>query len=138
MSQHSTTPDVLKTVPSHDTFTLTLSHLIAGDAPVIKDAKCEFTYIWDFEKNMGLAHLVSIDDCVVNITLHPLGIQGQLDFMSDIPPTPYVINGQRVVIYRVILDINPANNDREAAIMFNEDGSVIQSTPNFDSAKANS
>lgn len=125
---------VENTVPSTATFTLTLSKLLQGASPVIANAKCEFTYIWDFTKNMGLAHLISIDNCAVNITLHPLGIAGTLDFMSDIPPTNYVINGQRVVLNRIILDINLANNARSGAIMFNNDGSVIEATDNFDAA----
>lgn len=35
-------------VPSHDTLTLTLSEVVGGGKPVIADAKCEFSYIWDF------------------------------------------------------------------------------------------
>ena len=128
---------VENTVPSSATFTVTLSKLLKGQSPVIANAKCEFTYIWDFTKNTGIAHLNSIDNCIVNITLHPLGIAGYLDFMSDLQqPTSYVINGQRVVLNRIILDINLTNNERSAAIMFNNDGSVLEATDNFDAASA--
>ncbi len=120
-------------VPPHAIFTLVLSKLIKGKKPVIKDAKCEFTYNWDFETNMGLAHLISINHSSVDIKLHPLGIAGYMDFMSDMKPTSFVINGQRVIIYRVILDIKLDDNERSAAIMFNEDGSIIEATDNFQS-----
>lgn len=122
---------MLNSVPPHATFTVTLSQLLAGPAPVIKDAKCTFSYTWDFKRNMGLAHLISINDSPINITLHPLGISGILGFMSDIPPTPFQINGQTVVIYRVILDIYLSDGERAAAIMFNKDGSVIEATANW-------
>lgn len=123
--------DTNSIVPSQATFSVILSKLFKGDKPIIANAKCEFSYTWDFQKNMGLAQLVSIDGCIQNITLHPLGIQGYLDFMSDIPPTSVVINGQIVVLNRIILDINLATNERSAGIMFNSDGSCIQTTENF-------
>lgn len=117
-------------IPSQAKFNSTLSNTLKG-SPVISNATCEFEYNWDFSKNMGLAHLISIDNCNFNITLHPLGISGMLGFMSDIPPTPVVINGQRVVLYRIILDIDLKSGERKAAIMFNEDGSTIQTSPNW-------
>lgn len=83
---------------------------------------------------MGLAHLVSINNCAVNVTLHPLGIAGTLAFMSDIPPTPVVINGQRVTLYRVILDIYLSDGEQAAAVMFNEDGSCIETTETWRAA----
>ena len=45
--------------------------------------------------------------------------------------SPFVINGQRIVIFRVILGIRMEDNERTAAIMFNENGSCIESTDNF-------
>lgn len=122
-------------VPSQATFSLVLSHLYKGSKAVIPNANCVFSYTWNFEKNTGLAKLVSIDNCEVNITLHPLGIKGYLDFMSDMPPTDYVINGQRVVLNRIILNIELATNKRSGGIMFNKNGDVIQTTDNFLHAK---
>ncbi|MGX7666799.1 hypothetical protein [Flavobacterium pedocola] len=125
-----------QTVPSQATFSLVLSHLYKGVKPVIANANCVFSYSWNFEKNMGLAQLVSIDNCELNITLHPMGIQGYLDFMSDMPPTSVVINGQRVVLNRIILNVELATNKRSGGIMFNENGDTIQTTDNFNTAKA--
>ena len=121
----------MSNVPSHDRFTVSLSQVLDGKKPVIKDARCEFAYNWDFKTNVGLAHLLSIDGCELDITLHPLGLAGTLAFMSDMPPTRVVINGQRVVLYRIILDIYLSDGERAAAVMFNEDGSVIETTGNW-------
>lgn len=118
-------------IPSHATFTLTLNKVYGGGAPVIRNAKCEFSYIWDFDKNMGLAHLISIDNCVLNITMNPIGLAGILGFMAAIPPTPVVINGQRVVLYRIILNIYKNDGVRAAAVMFNNDGSCIEITDSW-------
>jgi len=120
----------------HVSFDLTLNEQVRGeqvlDAPI-----CHFHYDWDEKKNMGIANLQTINGSPVNITLHPLGIAGELDFMSDMEPTTFhiaTVDGKpnvtkEVVIYRVILDIRGDN--RSAAIMFNEDGSSIQASKGF-------
>ncbi len=117
----------------NESFELTLSKQIAGEQ-VLDNPVCLFHYEWDESTNMGIAMLQSINSTPVNIVLHPLGIEGQLDFMSDMEPTTYSVkaandNGTamvKVVIYRVILDIT--KEGKEAAIMFNEDGSSIEGT----------
>ena len=119
-------------VPPSATFDLMLNKVIEGQSP-LEDANCQFTYQWDFGTNTGEARLLSIKGDRVKIILHPLGIEGYLDFMSDMPPTPYIINGQEVIISRVILDIELSNNARSAALMFG-DGSIL-GTPNFSTAK---
>ncbi len=119
-----------KNLPQQDSFTLQLTKTINGN-PVIANANCNFSYNWDFQKNMGLAHLDKINNCAIGITLHPLGISGRLAFMSDMPPTNYVINGQQVTLFRVILDIEPATGIKSAAIMFNKNGSPIETTANW-------
>ena len=121
-------------------FGLILSETLAGKT-VLENPKCEFTYHWDFETNMGLANLISINGTQVNITLHPLGIAGSLDFMSDIPPTTYAVNASNddsvalieIVVYRVILDMDAKGENPKAAIMFNEDGSTIETSAGFNS-----
>jgi hypothetical protein len=80
---------------------------------------------------MGQAHLITLNECAVDITLHPLGLSGILAFMSSIPPTPVVIHGQRVILDRIILDIYLDDGERAAAIMFNEDGSCVETTANW-------
>lgn len=124
-------------------FDLTLSEVIRGEQ-VLENPSCEFSYHWDFETGMGLALLQSINGTPVNITLHPLGIHNQLDFMSDMQPTKYLVNATNddtialieVVIYRVILDMDAQGENPKAAIMFNIDGSTIQTSPGFDEGSA--
>jgi hypothetical protein len=120
-------------VPPQATFTLVLSKLYQGMSPVIPDARCEFSYNWNFLTNMGSAELISINNAKVNIPLFPEGIAGMLGFMSDIAtPQTFNINGQMVQISRVILNVMLSSGDRKGGIMFpTPQGMVIQTTPNF-------
>lgn len=119
-------------------FSLVLSQTLKGKE-VLKNPSCDFSVSWDFEKNMGLATLHSINGSAVNITLHPLGISGSLDFMSDMEPTTFSINASNdnsialieIVIYRVILDLDAKAENPSAAIMFGEKGNTIQTSNNF-------
>lgn len=128
-------------VPAEAQFDLILSEQLQGE-PVLDNPSCHFSYHWNFETGMGLAQLHSINGSPVNITLHPLGIAGELDFMSDMEPTSYVVNASNddsialieIVIYRVILDIDLKSGDRKAAIMFNRDGSSIEASRGFNEA----
>ncbi|NVK66026.1 MAG: hypothetical protein HWE22_15660 [Flavobacteriales bacterium] len=124
-------------------FSLTLDQVLRGES-VLKNPNCEFSYHWDFEKNMGLAQLISINGTHVNITLHPLGIAGQLDFMSDMQPTKFMVNATNdesialveVVIYRVILDTDEKGQNPKAAIMFGMDGDTILTSAGFNEGSA--
>ncbi|PCI94962.1 MAG: hypothetical protein COB15_12980 [Flavobacteriales bacterium] len=125
-------------VPTQATFSLTLNQQLKG-TPVLDNPVFEYYYNWNFEKSVGIAMLKSINGTPVNITLHPLGIQANIDFMTDMEPTTYSVNASNddssalidIVIYRVILDINLASGDRSGATMFNEDGSNIQASFGF-------
>lgn len=129
------------TLPPNAQLDLVLSEQLEGKQ-VLENPSCHFSYHWDFEKGMGLAQIHSINGSPVNIPLHPLGIAGSLDFMSDMEPTKYTVNASNdqtialveVYIYRVILDIDLKTGDKKAAIMFNPDGSSIQASPGFNVA----
>lgn len=125
-------------------FSLTLDEVLKGTA-VLENPSCEFSYHWDFEKNTGLALLNSINGTHVNITLHPLGITGQLDFMSDMDPTVYVVKASdnpdiigtiNVTINRVILDMDSKGENPKAAIMFGTDGDTLQASSGFSEGSA--
>ncbi|TMM28663.1 hypothetical protein FDT66_13755 [Polaribacter aestuariivivens] len=119
-------------------FSLVLSQTLKGKT-VLEKPSCRFSVNWDFEKNMGLATLHSINGSEVNITLHPLGISGSLDFMSDIKPTSFSVNANNdnsvalveVIIYRVILDLDEKGENPSVAIMFGKNGENIQTSQNF-------
>jgi len=123
-------------IASKSKFDLVLGKTIKG-TPVLANPECSFSYDWDFDRNMGLAYLESIKNTSLNLTLHPLGIAGILAFMSDISPITVTINGKEIVIFRVILNIDLVSGIRKAAIMFNQDGSTIQTTDNWENEHAN-
>ncbi|MGV7108084.1 hypothetical protein [Flavobacterium sp. U410] len=127
---------MLNTIFSKAKFDLVLNKPIKG-TPVLENPNCSFSYNWDFDKNMGLARLESIENTGLNLTLHPLGIAGILAFMSDMSPLTVTIDGKEVVIFRVILDIDLVSGIKKAAIMFNQDGSTIQTTDNWENEHAN-
>ena len=112
-------------------FTLTLDTLIKGNALVLPNAHCTFSYHGDAEKKIGQAQLSSINGSMLAITLYPEGLTEKLSFFSDIQPTAYTIKGVSVVINKVLLQLIPEKNIQMAAIEFNYDGAVIQATANF-------
>ena len=118
-------------LPPIFSFEAVLSKLVRGSFPVLPNAVCQFSVHWNFSTNEGYATLLKINNTPVNITLHPLGIAGQLDFMSDMKPTSYFIEGKEIIVYRVILDTKAVGSSislSSAAIMFNKDGSCIEAT----------
>lgn len=124
-------------------YTIILDTQLQG-TETLKNPSCEFHINWDFDKNEGLAMLHTINGSPVNITLHPLGIAGQLDFMSDMEPTTFTVNASNdnsialveVVIYRVILDTDAKVENPQAAIMFGENGENIQTSSGFQKGSA--
>lgn len=115
----------------HVSFDLTLSETLQGKS-VLKNPELEFDYVWNVESNTGIANLRSINGTPVNIVLHPLGIKGQLDFMSDIEPTPYHVDALpgpeteiiTIIIERVILDVD---GEKRTAAMIYDHGTIIAS-----------
>ena len=128
-------------IPAEDTFELKLTKTIPTELQATNlqatnyKFNCKFRYKWNFSTNMGLAYLLTIGGTQVDFELHPMGIAGALDFMSDIPPTPVTIDGQEVIIYRVILDCSSDGTNRACAIMFGEKGSHIEASESFAAEK---
>jgi len=80
---------------------------------------------------MGEASLDAINYIDVGIVLHPTGIAGMLAFMSDMKPTGYQIDGQNLILNRIVLMIDAETGGRRAGIMFNDDGSTIEVSGNW-------
>ena len=124
------------------TFTLVLDHQIGSGHCTLHNPCCEFTYTWDFDKNMGSAIMNTLNYGEVSIQMFPLGISGQLDFMSDMRPTNFEVNAAcddsialiGVVISRVILDMDANGENPSAAIMFGETGDCILASAGFGEA----
>ena len=100
--------------------------------PVLPTPRCRFRYNLDFSKSYGSASLNAIDNVPVDITLYPLGGEGMWDFISEMPPTRFVVNGQPVFICRVALNIDLFTGEESAAIVFHQPRASILSTSNFD------
>lgn len=120
-------------IPSKSSFEIVLTKTITGKT-VIESPLCTFSYTWDFNKNMGEATLDAINYNKLGIMLHPTGIEGVLAFMSDMKPTGYQIDGRQVVLNRVVLMIDSATSEHRAGIMFNDTGSTIEVSDNWQNA----
>jgi hypothetical protein len=90
---------------THEQFTLTLDRVIDGDPPSYLPLTCKFQYFWDFPKNEGLAHLMTMNDGKVNQIMLPLGIKDQLDFKTPKDFTAILGDDTRVEVIAVILDL---------------------------------
>ncbi len=112
-----------------ETFSLLLDKVVSGP-PTLKEARCRFSYIWDFPRNMGHATLLSIDEVEVNLNMFPLGIEGWLDFMNTDLTQVELLDEQNITLFRVILDLK-APDIRKAALMIGKDGQEILATQNW-------
>ncbi|MEO9805025.1 MAG: hypothetical protein ABJF04_17340 [Reichenbachiella sp.] len=118
--------------PIKATFILNLNRLIRGKQVKIKNAKCKFTYTWDPQKARGMGRLISIGGVKLNIDLSATGLLGKLAFVSAKSKTA-VIEGEVIFIKTVALDIDLKNNQKSAAILFEEDFSwYTQATQNWE------
>ena len=122
-------------LPSPVYFDLELTKAIQG-TPVVPNAKCKFCVQWNSATAEGLAYLMEMDGTPLDIKLYPLGLAGILAFASDIDPTTYTINGNPVVIKRVVLEVDNNISNGSSAITFNVNGSVIQGSANWDVTNA--
>lgn len=120
----------------HVSFDLTLDKEIRGVSE-LKNPVCLFHYDWDASTNTGIAMLQSINGTPVNITLHPIGLKNELDFMSDMEPTHYSVSASNdhaialidIIIDRVILDVDGAQ--RSAALMLGQMKDTIIGSEGF-------
>ena len=109
-------------IPPKDEFDLVLNKTEAGQPP-LSDPLCRFSYEWNFETGEGNAELVSINGVKASFPLYPIGLEGTLSFMSDMEPTPILIGEADIIIYRVMIDVNENTDQRNASIMFGDNGS---------------
>ncbi|KAF7985159.1 hypothetical protein HWV62_7734 [Athelia sp. TMB] len=122
-------------------YTLTLDKIISSQGPPIIDTvECKFSYFWDWVRNTGSATLRTIDGVKVNMILHPLGIEGHLDFMSAAKPKLVKLpGGKTILIDRVILDLIGPDDAKAALIISNATsqiaGNEIIGTQNWEANK---
>lgn len=118
-------------LPPQATFELVLDKELQAGGCQLESPTCEFSYNYNFSTDIGSGELVSIDGVAVNIALYPAGLANVYEFLSDLNPLPsFEIDGQEVVIYRVVMDLYE-DGSRAAVVMFNEDGSCIEASENW-------
>jgi len=112
----------------HLHFTLKLDKLYnstRADKLLVEPCDAKFSTHYNVARKWGTAELVSINKTKLNITLHPMGIQGADDFMSNIekgkePTIQDPRTKKEVPIFRVILDTKNLTDDRVGSIMFGD------------------
>ncbi|KAK6336111.1 hypothetical protein TWF696_001679 [Orbilia brochopaga] len=122
--------------PPTGTFNLTLSKTYEGEAPAFLPIDVQFSYEWDFPRNMGHATVVAIgSNNTVNQDMFPMGISGILAFMAR-ERFPVTIQGpagqEEIFAYRVLLNMDKDTLEtKKAAIMLGTEGDVIITTENW-------
>jgi len=109
---------------SHETFTLILSRTIVWKGLTkLLNAKCQFTYTWDWAEKKGLATLDNIWGIPIGMRLLPVGHESgsKLEFMSTGKPIPFEWFSL-FYIERIILDVS--SPDRKAVMMLSDELSV--------------
>ena len=76
------------TLPNHKSISFTLSQIERGtNCPIIlNNAKLVIDFDYNFEQNLGLAHIRELQSVQWTEVLHPLGLSDYYAFMSDMKP----------------------------------------------------
>ncbi|HAT1847902.1 TPA: hypothetical protein I9258_002524 [Legionella pneumophila] len=116
-------------LPSHASILFTLANTDRSNScpALLHNAKVVVDYDYNFERNMGLAHLRQLQSTKWSETLHPLGLSNYYAFMSDMKPKAVQIEGGEVTIYRIIFHLYK-NGDSRIYLMINQDGECIMSS----------
>lgn len=120
----------LYALPPHDKITLFLTQIEQGDQSCPKsllNGPVELEYDYDFNHNIGQAYLNRLGSKNWRVSLYPLGLTDYYGFMSDIQPTSIVVEGEEVIIYRIVFLLNK-NGQAETLIMFGQEGDCTMSS----------
>lgn len=114
-------------LPNHANINFTLSQ-DKGSCPALLDnARVVIDYDYNFERNMGLAHLRELQSAHWSEDLHPLGLKNYYAFMSSMQPKTIQLDGGEVTVYRIIFHLYN-NGDSKAFLMIGKDGSCIMAS----------
>ena len=76
---------------------------------------------------MGMAYLNGINGTMVTIAMNPLGIEGELAFMSSTIPGPFTLqNGEKIFVYRALM--HTKDEVKSASLMLGQEGDTVLST----------
>lgn len=116
-------------LPTTANINLTLANIERGDScpAILLNAKVEVDYDYNFERNMGQAHLKQLQNSNWVETLFPLGLSSYYAFMSDMSPKVIQLDNGEVTIFRVIFHLYK-NGDTKLYLMINQEGDCIMST----------
>ncbi len=116
-----------------ETITLTLDSFLRSESAFTNQVKCIFTFIKNSANDLEKVQLISLNDKTVNISLNPLEMENTLGFISSIQPLLILLNQEKVFVHLVVLYIPLSKGKPSAAILFNKNGSYIQTTKNWKS-----
>jgi hypothetical protein len=116
-------------LPPHASINFNLSKIESGDScpALLANAKVVVDYDYNFERNMGLAYLRTLETASWGEVLHPMGLSNYYGFMSDMEPKTIQLSSGDVTIYRIIFHLHK-NGDAQVTMMINEDGDCIMSS----------
>jgi hypothetical protein len=116
-------------LPAKATINFTLTDIERGEScpALLKNAKVVVDYDYNFERNMGLAHLRKLVSASWVESLFPLGLSNYYAFMSDMKPKTIQLDNGEVTVFRIIFHLYK-NGDTRLYMMLNEDGDCIMSS----------
>lgn len=119
----------LSSLPPHANINFTLSNIERGDScpALLNNTNVVIDYDYNFERNMGLAHLRKLQSTTWVEELHPLGLSNYYGFMSDMKPKTIQLDGGEVTIYRIIFHLYK-NGDSKVMMMIGQNGDCIMSS----------
>lgn len=113
-------------LPPEARIQFTLAKILKGDAcpQVLKEVPVTVDYHYNFERNMGQAHLRRIQSLDWSETLYPLGLSDYYAFMSDMKPKQIWLGNNEVTIYRIIFHLYK-NKQAKLLMMIGQQGDCI-------------
>ena len=118
---------------AHEKFTLTLDKVIQHSGTDPTSLTCEFSYIYDFSRNLDHANLLTVNGAQLGFMFND-GLSDQKSFMctnlndltifSDLSSLSLTI-----YIYRTVLTLK--DEEKMAMIMLDEKGDTILATQNW-------
>ncbi|KTD33912.1 hypothetical protein [Legionella israelensis] len=118
-------------LPAEGKIQFTLAKILKGDScpQILKNIPVIVDYHYNFERNMGQAHLRRIKSLDWSETLYPLGLSNYYAFMSDMKPKLIQLDDNEVTVYRIIFHLYK-NNQAKLFMMIGEQGNcIMESAP---------
>lgn len=122
---------IVNALPVHNIVNLTLTR---AEGTEICPKALEYALVtieYDLSRGWGEAFLRQISSTPWDLNLHPLGITDSHVFMSNINPTSMLINGETVIFYRIVFELQQDKHP-EVMMMVGPEGDCILRSAAFD------